>query len=524
MWNDSWNEPVLQPYHMLMADTTSGHIEQLPSGTFRVHVYAGTDPITRRQVYFRETAKTLTQAQIALGKLLGQAQAGRQPESSATVAQLLDQYAQIAEWELSTRAGFESYIRRTIKPSLGHLQVRKVQGPILDMLYARLKKCGDLSCTGRPFTEHRNVPDLRPDSDDRRVAWEQVAGKLRDAIQSGALPPGSPLPSVVELQAYQGIRRSTAQHAFSMLADEGLIVVRQGRTAVVAGSPPDEGEPGLRVWRLGRGHDCTMAGCSRHACRPMRAGTIRQIHSILSGAFEAAQRWGWVDRNPADSAKPPTVTSVKRPATPPEDVAAVIAEGRAREMHQLALYLWLAAITGARRGELCAAQVCDIDLEHGLLHVAFNYVVRDGQKVRKDTKTHQDRWVAIDEASVAFIREHLGGVNTALAAVGLALPPDAYLFSNDPMHAVPWNPDWASHKVSDLADAAGVDLNIKKLRHYTASQLLAARFDLQNTAARLGHGGGGATTLKHYADPVSEVDRRAAAYMTKLTRAATAPK
>ena len=61
--------------------------------------------------------------------------------------------------------------------------------------------------------------------------------------------------------------------------------------------------------------------------------------------------------------------------------------------------------------------------------------------------------------------------------------PDAYLFSNDPVHAVAWNPDWASHKVSDLADAAGVDLNIKKLRHYTASQLLAARFDLQNTAA-----------------------------------------
>jgi integrase len=70
---------------------------------------------------------------------------------------------------------------------------------------------------------------------------------------------------------------------------------------------------------------------------------------------------------------------------------------------------------------------------------------------------------------------------------------------------------------------AGVDLNIKKLRHYTASQLLAARFDLQNTAARLGHAGGGATTLKHYADPVSEVDRRAAAYLADLTRATTAP-
>jgi integrase len=91
------------------------------------------------------------------------------------------------------------------------------------------------------------------------------------------------------------------------------------------------------------------------------------------------------------------------------------------------------------------------------------------------------------------------------------------VFSNDPMGARPWNPDWATHKASDRAAAAGVKLNIKGLRHYTASQLLAARFDLRNTAARLGHGSGGATTLRHYADPVSEVDRRAAAYLAQLT-------
>src|SRR5690242_20353812 len=92
-----------------------------------------------------------------------------------------------------------------------------------------------------------------------------------------------------------------------------------------------------------------------------------------------------------------------------------------------------------------------------------------------------------------------------------------------PTGASPWNPDWATHKASDLAAVAGVKLNIKGLRHYTASQLLAARFDLRNTAARLGHGSGGATTLRHYADPVSEVDRRAAAYLARLTAGSIAP-
>jgi len=117
------------------------------------------------------------------------------------VAQLLDQYTAIAEWDLSTREGYEGYIRRTINPAVGHLQVRKVRGPVLDMLYTRLRKCGDLACNGRPFTEHRNVPDLRPDPAARPVAWEQVVGALREAIRSGALPAGSPLPSVRELQS-----------------------------------------------------------------------------------------------------------------------------------------------------------------------------------------------------------------------------------------------------------------------------------------------------------------------------------
>jgi hypothetical protein len=57
-----------------------------------------------------------------------------------------------------------------------------------------------------------------------------------------------------------------------------------------------------------------------------------------------------------------------------------------------------------------------------------------------------------------------------------------------------------------IASRAGVSMNVKSLRHYTATQLLSGGIDLRNTAARLGHGDGGATTLKHYADPISEVE------------------
>jgi integrase len=502
-----------------MASTPSGHIEQLPSGSWRAKVYAGTDPLTGREIRLRRTCRTERAAQIELGKLLEQADTGRRPETDATVAQLMDRYAEVADWDLSTRKANEVYIRRVIKPALGHLQVRKIRGPLLDLLYAQLRRCSDPGCTGKRFIEHRNVPLFTVDPTSRRPAWQQVADTIRDAIGSGVLAAGDPLPSVREMSALQNVAVATLQHAVAVLADEELIVVRQGRTAVVAGdaAPDRRSGPAARS----RDHDCKRAGCQPHVCEPMTAKTIRNIHSILSGAFAAAKRWEWIAWNPAESAKPPAASRRPLPATSPEDVAKVIAEGH-KAHPEMALYLWLVAITGARRGELCALQVCDVDLDKGILHIAFNYVVVDGRRVRKDTKTHQDRYLAVDQVTCAMIGGHLDAVRASLAHVGVELHEDAYVFSNDPAGATPWNPDWASHKARDLAAAAGVKLNIKGLRHYTASQLLAARFDLRNTAARLGHGSGGATTLRHYADPVSEVDRRAAAYLAQLTAGSAA--
>jgi integrase len=122
----------------------------------------------------------------------------------------------------------------------------------------------------------------------------------------------------------------------------------------------------------------------------MAKSTIHGIHSVLSGAFEAAMRWEWTDRNPARSARPPTLRRQTILATSPEAVAKVIAAARAYS-DALGLYLWLVVVTGVRRGELCGLQIRDVDLDRGLVHVAFNYVVRAGQRVRQDTKTHQDR-------------------------------------------------------------------------------------------------------------------------------------
>jgi len=67
-----------------MANTARGHIEQLPSGSFRVHVYAGTDPVTGRPRRLRETCPDDATAAATLGRLLNEADGGRFPDRAAT--------------------------------------------------------------------------------------------------------------------------------------------------------------------------------------------------------------------------------------------------------------------------------------------------------------------------------------------------------------------------------------------------------------------------------------------------------
>ncbi len=86
-----------------MSRVAKGCVEQLPSGSWRARVYAGVDPITKREIRLKATAKTEQQAHIELGRLLKEASEGRTPESDATVARLLDEYAAIAPWDVSTR-------------------------------------------------------------------------------------------------------------------------------------------------------------------------------------------------------------------------------------------------------------------------------------------------------------------------------------------------------------------------------------------------------------------------------------
>ncbi|HEX3827230.1 MAG TPA: hypothetical protein VHV82_08160 [Sporichthyaceae bacterium] len=126
-----------------------GHIERLASGSYRVAVYAGKDPITKRKIYFREVHPTESAAHAAAERLLAQVDVERAPDRSATVAAMLDRWMEVVDHELSTAETSAGYIRRTLKPALGEMTLRKLQHrvDIIDRLYTHLRRCNVL-CDG----------------------------------------------------------------------------------------------------------------------------------------------------------------------------------------------------------------------------------------------------------------------------------------------------------------------------------------------------------------------------------------
>jgi DNA-binding GntR family transcriptional regulator len=68
--------------------------------------------------------------------------------------------------------------------------------------------------------------------------YQQVAELLREAIRTGELSAGQVVPSTKELSQRYKIAMSTAARALALLRDEGWIVSRPAKPALVAPRPP----------------------------------------------------------------------------------------------------------------------------------------------------------------------------------------------------------------------------------------------------------------------------------------------
>lgn len=216
---------------------------------------------------------------------------------------------------------------------------------------------------------------------------------------------------------------------------------------------------------------------------------------MFSGALSTAVRWDWIPANPAAVAKKPRQPRPQPKPPSAEQAARIVAAAWEQDVDWGTL-VWLVMVTGMRRGELAALRWHDVHLDTRILEIRRSYTQRSGQETEKDTKTHQMRRIALDDATVEVLAEHLERYAAMAGALGLAASEDAFVFSYEPDHGRPFNPDAVTHRYGAMCTGLGIDSHLHALRHYSATELISAGVDVRTVAGRLGHGGGGTTTLR----------------------------
>ncbi|MEN3300360.1 MAG: integrase, partial [Pseudonocardia sp.] len=277
---------------------------------------------------------------------------------------------------------------------------------------------------------------------------------------------------------------------------------------------------GLIDHRTPREHVCDER-CRPHVCSPLAPATVRHIHFVLNGAFEKAVRWRWVSFNPVALASPPAAR--KPDPQPPTAAEAVRILDEAWREPDWGALVWLTMTTGARRGEICALRWNQVDLDGGVLTYRRAIAQYGTELVEKATKTHQQRRVTLDAETVAVLTEHRDLATSRARSLGLGLAADAYVFSLAPDSSEPLVPGSMTQRYSRMVGRLGIDTHLHALRHYSATELIAAGVDIRTVAGRLGHSGGGTTTLRVYAAWLAEADQRAATGLSSRLPARPAP-
>jgi integrase len=223
--------------------------------------------------------------------------------------------------------------------------------------------------------------------------------------------------------------------------------------------------------------------------RGLAPGSVRRAHAVMRSALAQACKWGLVERNVAELATPPSLPQHEIVPPSNETARALVAEAE-RQGPDIGAFVRLAAVTGARRAEMCGLQWADLD--GNLLTVRRSIVVDAGVWTVQPTKNRSTRGVTLDTATVETL--DLAGRDGPWMFGGVA----------------PWLPDYASYrweKVRAAVPGAG-KVRLHDLRHWCAT-VVRDSFSDETAGRRLGHRDA-STTLRIYAHPLAKSDAAAA--------------
>lgn len=249
-------------------------------------------------------------------------------------------------------------------------------------------------------------------------------------------------------------------------------------------------------------------------------GSVRRNFGVIRAAFEQAERWEIIDRNPCRHATQPKVPYKESRVPTAEDLAATLAACKTITERT---FVWLAAATGGRRGQLVGLRWSDFDVEAGILTFHRAVVAVPGGWDVKAPKGGRPITLAVDQDTLDVVGTYYAWRQAQLRGLGLhRLSLDSYIFSRDLKGDEPWHPSSASHIWTRIrVRVPALDgVRLHDLRHAHATWMIAAGVDPKTASSRLGHSAMG--TLDRYTHRVSEADRAASQIIGRLLVGKTA--
>jgi integrase len=327
--------------------------------------------------------------------------------------------------------------------------------------------------TGKRRQVHRTV----------RAPNNRAGAKLADAelakmiveVETGRALPSSGVTVGQLLERWVDHRRPGWEERFPGQPDATLARIHRHITPHVGDLPIEKLRPvdidGLyRRWR-GDG---------------MAESTVKRMHSILHAALVQAMRWDLISSNPADRIEPPRPAKRRRSAPADEVLAALLAEAGP----DMVCYLRLAAVTGARRGQMVALKWQDLDLDEGTVRFTTALARVKGGTAEKGTKADIDYGLALDAKTVEILRAHCQLAKERASAAGVTLPASGYVFTRatSPDGSKPWHPDGANQRFNRVrAKVAGAEtVTPHQFRHWMATSMFADGYDPITVAGRGG--------------------------------------
>lgn len=200
----------------------------------------------------------------------------------------------------------------------------------------------------------------------------------------------------------------------------------------------------------------------------------------------------------------------------------------------LAAALGLAALTGARRGELRALKWSDVDLTVGKIRIARSISSLGNQLLEGPTKTHAIRDVAIDEFALDLLMERRDDMRDIADQAQVDSVKDPYVLSRALDGATFLDPNSLTSSFSRLCRAMEAQalerartqgrrklrkdelrpFRFHDLRHFSVTLFIAPGIDVRTVAERHGHAQV-TMTLNRYAHALPERDREAASLLGK---------